>query len=80
MKTVLVIGNGFDLNLHRQTSYKDFWNSNYCPKDYPAPLIAHLNSKWNESSETVKWYDLENELLQYVRTIRSQKYEYRSYD
>jgi len=80
MKTVLVIGNGFDLNLHRHTSYQDFWNSEFCPKDYPAPLVAHLNSKWNESSEAVKWYDLENELLQYVRTIHGQRFEFRSYD
>lgn len=61
---VLVVGNGFDLDIGLKTSYKDFWESEFCPKDYPAPLIRHLNSKW-EDLEGVKWYDLENELLKY---------------
>lgn len=64
---VLVLGNGFDLDLGLRTSYKDFWESQYCPKDYPAPLIKHLNEKWPDSLDKVKWYDLENELLQYFR-------------
>ncbi|MBP5517465.1 MAG: hypothetical protein J6X91_02220 [Bacteroidales bacterium] len=45
-KIVLVIGNGFDLDLGLKTSYKDFWESEFCPKDYPSPLIRHLNSQW----------------------------------
>lgn len=61
---VLILGNGFDLDLGLRTSYKDFWASKFCPKDYPAPLIRHLNSKWDDL-EGVKWYDLENELLKY---------------
>lgn len=69
---VLVLGNGFDLDLGLRTSYKDFWESQYCPKDYPAPLIMHLNGKWPDSLDKVKWYDLENELLEYFRGI--QKY------
>ena len=64
---VLVLGNGFDLDLGLRTSYKDFWESQYCPKGYPAPLIKHLNEKWPDSLDKVKWYDLENELLQYFR-------------
>lgn len=69
---VLIIGNGFDLDLGLKTAYKDFWNSDYCPKLYPAPIIGHLNSKWKDSSEEVKWYDLENELLQYYNINASQ--------
>lgn len=61
---VLILGNGFDLDIGLKTSYKDFWESKFCPKDYPAPLIRHLNSKWDDL-EGVKWYDLENELLRY---------------
>ena len=38
-KIVLILGNGFDLDLGLKTSYKDFWESEFCPKDYPAPLI-----------------------------------------
>lgn len=68
-KIVLILGNGFDLDLGYKTSYKDFWESEYCPKDYPAPLIHHLNQKWNNVLEAVKWYDLENEFLYYYRSI-----------
>lgn len=67
---VLVIGNGFDLDLGLKTSYKDFWNSPYCPKDYPAPIISHLNEKWSDNLNAVKWYDLENELLNYYVGIK----------
>lgn len=65
-RIVLILGNGFDLDLGLKTSYKDFWESKYCPKDYPAPLIRHLNSKWGDELESVRWYDLENELLEYA--------------
>ena len=65
-KIVLILGNGFDLDLGLKTSYKDFWESNFCPKDYPAPLIRHLNSKWGDNLESVRWYDLENELYEYA--------------
>lgn len=65
--TVLILGNGFDLSMKLKTSYKDFYDSDYCPKDYPAPLIAHLNRKWKENIEKVRWYDLENELLEYYK-------------
>ena len=66
-KIVLILGNGFDLDLGLKTSYKDFWMSDYCPKDYPAPLIKHLNERWPNDLEKVKWFDLENELLEYFR-------------
>ena len=65
-KIVLILGNGFDLDLKLPTSYKDFWESTFCPKDYPAPLIRHLNSKWSDDLKSVRWYDLENELLEYA--------------
>ncbi len=63
---VVVLGNGFDLDLGLKTSYKDFWESEFCPKDYPAPIIRHLNSRWTNDIESVRWYDLENELLNYA--------------
>ena len=68
-KIALILGNGFDLDLGLKTSYKDFWESEFCPKDYPAPLIHHLNQCWPDNLEAVKWYDLENELLNYYRSI-----------
>lgn len=72
-KIVLILGNGFDLDLGLKTSYKDFWESEYCPKNYPAPLIRHLNQCWPGNLESVRWYDLENELLNYYNTIQNPK-------
>lgn len=62
---VVILGNGFDLDLGLKTSYKDFWESEFCPKHYPAPLIHHLNQRWPDNLDAVKWYDMENELLAY---------------
>ena len=67
-RIVLILGNGFDLDLGLKTSYKDFWESAFCPKDYPAPLIRHLNQRWNDNLKAVRWYDLENELHVYATT------------
>jgi len=72
-RIVLVLGNGFDLDLGLKTSYKDFWESEYCPKEYPAPLIHHLNQCWPGNLDAVKWYDLENELLNYYSSIPNPK-------
>ena len=69
IKKVLILGNGFDLDLGRETSYKSFYESEFCPKDYPAPIIKHLNKKWVDNLESVKWYDLENEILNYYESI-----------
>lgn len=71
MKKILILGNGFDLDLGRKTLYKDFYESEFCPKDYPAPIIKHLNEKWNNNLESVKWYDLENEILNYYEKIKA---------
>lgn len=65
-KVVLILGNGFDLDLGLKTTYKDFWESDDCPKDYPAPLIRHLNDVWGDNLESVRWYDLENQLYEYA--------------
>ena len=70
---VLILGNGFDLDLGLKTSYKDFWESDYCPKNYPAPIIHHLNQCWPDTLDAVKWYDLENELLNYYKGIPDPK-------
>ena len=75
-KKVLILGNGFDLDLGRKTLYKNFYESEYCPKYYPAPLIWHLNEKWVDNLEAVKWYDLENELFNYYSKIRSKGFKF----
>ena len=64
-RIVLVLGNGFDLDLGLKTSYRDFWESEFCPKDYPAPLIRYLNGHFQDNLDSVRWYDLENELHNY---------------
>ena len=69
-KKILILGNGFDLDLGRKTLYKDFYESEFCPKDYPAPIIKHLNEKWTDNLEAVKWYDLENEIFNYYEKIK----------
>lgn len=71
LKIIFVLGNGFDMDLGLKTSYKDFWESKYCPKDYPASIIKHLNTKWSDNLDAVKWYDLENELLEYFRYVKA---------
>ncbi|MCR5408828.1 MAG: bacteriophage abortive infection AbiH family protein [Bacteroidales bacterium] len=70
-KIVLILGNGFDLDLNLKTRYQDFWESDFCPKDYPAPLIHHLNQCWPDNRDAVKWYDLENELMKYYMDMAS---------
>lgn len=64
---VLILGNGFDLAVGRCTRYKDFYESQYCPKDYPASLIAFLNEKWGNHLEDVRWLDLETALQEYAQ-------------
>lgn len=66
-KIVVILGNGFDLDLGLKTKYQYFWESDFCPKHYPAPLIHHLNQRWQDNLEAVKWYDLENELYIYYK-------------
>lgn len=63
-KTILVVGNGFDLAIGRKTSYWDFYESEYCPKRYPAPIIAYLNQKLD--NQNIKWLDLETALQNYA--------------
>ncbi len=70
-RIVLILGNGFDIDLGLKTSYKDFWQSEYCPKNYPAPLIKYLNECWVDDLGKVRWYDLENAFMAYYRKITS---------
>lgn len=62
-KRLLIIGNGFDLDLGRNTKYSDFAKSNYWPKNLKSQLYGYLNQK----SQIEKWFDLEGELANYVQ-------------
>lgn len=59
---LLIIGNGFDLNLGRNTRYSDFAKSEFWPKDLESELYEHLDQK----SKIERWFDLEGELANYV--------------
>lgn len=65
---ILIIGNGFDLNLGLKTSYKDFIQS-----DYFKNLVENKNlmaQYFNEKNELTNWVDIENELTKYSREIK----------
>ena len=79
-KKILILGNGFDLDLGRATSYKSFYESKFFPKDYPAPIVKHLNERWTDNLESVKWYDLENEILNYYEKIKTAGDKYDLYN
>lgn len=70
-KIVLILGNGFDLDLGLKTSYKAFWESKFCPKTYPSPLISFLNGNLGQTIDDVRWYDMENALLKYAEIVSS---------
>lgn len=67
-RNIIIIGNGFDLNLGLKTSYNDFINS----KDFDRlielenKLAIHLKSV----KEKNNWVDIENELASYSKRIK----------
>lgn len=61
-KNILVIGNGFDLNLGLKTAYSDYLNSKYFKGLFETNFLSrYLESRKKNS----KWVDIENELYQY---------------
>lgn len=68
-KSVLVIGNGFDVALERSTKYSDFYKSEFCPKNFPAPLIGYLNGWTNQGDvQSLRWMDMENAIQKYAQS------------
>lgn len=66
MSHVLIIGNGFDLNLGLKTSYKDFIDSEFFTRnleDSSLPLFKHL-----EDVNKTNWIDIEKELVNYSKS------------
>jgi hypothetical protein len=65
---IIIIGNGFDLNLGLKTSYKDFIESNYfnllLEKDNS--LARHLSDK----TQFNNWIDVENEITEYSTRVK----------
>ena len=64
-KRLLILGNGFDLDLGRATKYSDFAKSEYWPKNLKSNLYKYLNEK----SRIEKWFDLEGELAKYLERL-----------
>lgn len=62
-KTVIVIGNGFDINLGLKTSYNDYLQSkNFIWAKSGIPFLEHLDSLYDLNN----WVDIELELKRYV--------------
>jgi hypothetical protein len=58
----LIVGNGFDLNLGLQTSYANFLQSTFFPRDDdPSSLATHLRTR----HEIDGWVDVEVELARF---------------
>lgn len=57
-KRLLIIGDGFDLDLGRNTRYSDFAKSGFWAKNLKSQLYRYLSQK----SQIEKWFDLEGEL------------------
>ena len=63
---LLIIGNGFDIDLGLNTGYKDYVNSQYFKSGLNKnALFDFINSSFNNNNR--KWIDVENVLLEYAK-------------
>lgn len=69
---LLILGNGFDLGLGRDTRYSDFVNSRFWPENLKSELFSYLEEKANLES----WFDLESELGRYIQSVRKESSAY----
>lgn len=69
---LLILGNGFDLGLGRETRYSDFAKSRFWPENLKSELFGYLEKKANIE----RWFDLESELARYIQTIRKESSAY----
>ena len=67
--SILIIGNGFDLNLGLKTSYQNFIASHVFKNlvDGNNQLCKYLNNQ----NELNRWIDIENELKKYSRDVKA---------
>ena len=65
MNTLIILGNGFDLDLGFRTSYKDFFHSDYFPFVNNDHECHELGRFLYEKGVLDKWYHLEELLAQY---------------
>lgn len=69
---LLILGNGFDLCLGRDTRYSDFVNSRFWPENLKSELFDYLEKKANLE----RWFDLESELARYIQNVRKESSAY----
>lgn len=69
---LLILGNGFDLGLGRDTRYSDFVKSRFWPEDLKSELFGYLEKKANLE----RWFDLESELARYIQNVRKESSAY----
>lgn len=63
---LLIIGNGFDIDLGLNTGYKDFVNSEYFKSClHKNALFNYIYSSFEDNDK--KWIDVENVLLEYSK-------------
>ena len=67
-KTLVILGNGFDLNLGLRTSYSDFMNSTDC-QDLIKDRNNYLLNRIFSNFKLKNWIDLENELKFFAKTF-----------
>lgn len=69
---LLIIGNGFDIDLGLNTGYKDFVNSDYFKSClHKNALFNYIYSSFEDNDK--KWIDVENVLLKYAKDRLSEK-------
>lgn len=69
---LLILGNGFDLCLGRDTRYSDFAKSRFWPENLKSELFGYLEKKANLE----RWFDLESEFARYIQTVREESSAY----
>ena len=66
-ETLLIVGNGFDLSMGFKTSYGDFMQSSFYPKNN-STLCSYLLKEYRAN---MGWIDIENELSKYSKLLSS---------
>lgn len=75
-KKILILGNGFDLDLGLKSRYRDFmFSSTWKEKKRPASILScNLLKYLEEKNEIEAWFDAESELLNYALKITQGTY------
>ncbi len=73
-KKLLIIGNGFDIDLGLKTRYSDFAKSKYWERlvENSYGFDQDLLNALKEAKETEAWFDIEKTMNNYVRAIRTE--------